>query len=213
MVEKDRKKWSRRPKRQRENKFMKITAKLNHLHMSPRKIRLVADLIRGMDAKEAETQLKFLTKRAARPILKLLNSAVANASHNFDVEKDNLFISEIQVNEGPTLKRWRARAMGRAAPIMKRTSHINLVLETKKEVKKKKKKVPKPEVVKLEDAEKIKKGPPSEEVKEKPQPAADQPKVGIPPTRPYPTTSKSKKKFWSRQTFGNVKKIFRRKSF
>lgn len=187
---------------------MKITAKLNHLKMSPRKVRLVADLIRGMDAKEAETQLKFLTKRAARPILKLLNSAVANASHNFDVEKDNLFISEIQVNEGPTLKRWRARAMGRAAPIMKRTSHINLVLETKKDVKKKKK-VPKPEVVKLKDAEEIKKGPPSEEVKEKPVP---KPKP-TPPSRPYPTTSKSKKKFWSRQTFGNIKKVFRRKAF
>ncbi len=181
--------------------------------MSPRKVRLVADLVRGMDAKKAETQLKFLTKRAARPFLKLLNSAVANASHNFDVEKDNLFISEIQVNEGPTLKRWRARAMGRAAPIMKRTSHINLVLETKKEVKKKKKKIPKPEVVKLEDAKEIKKGPPSEKVKEKPQPTADQPRAGTPPTRPYPTTSKSKKKFWSRQTFGNVKKMFRRKSF
>lgn len=190
---------------------MKIAAKLNHLRMSPRKVRLVADLVRGMDAKEAETQLKFLTKRAAGPLLKLLNSAVANASHNFDVEKDNLFVSEIQVNEGPTLKRWRARAMGRAAPIMKRGSHINLVLETKKEVKKKKKKVPKPEVVKLEDAKEIKKGPPSEKVEEKEKPIA-KPKP-IPPTRPYPTTSKSKKKFWSRQTFGNVKKIFRRKAF
>jgi hypothetical protein len=143
---------------------------------------------------------------------------VANASHNFDVEKDNLFISEIQVNEGPTLKRWRARAMGRAAPIMKRTSHINLVLETKKEVKKKKKKIPKPEVVKLEEGDKIKKGPPSEKVAA-PKGGEPRPEISgregkpIPPTRPYPTTSKSKKKFWSRQTFGNVKKMFRRKSF
>jgi large subunit ribosomal protein L22 len=189
---------------------MKVKASLNHLRMSPRKVRLVADFIRGMDVKEAETQPKFLTKRAAGPVLKLLNSATSNAQHNFDIEKDNLFISEIQVNEGPTLKRWRARAMGRAAPIMKRTSHINLVLETKKEVKVKKKKEAKPEVVKLGEGEKIKKEL-VEKVEEEKKPT-QKPKP-VPPIRPYPTTSKSKKKFWSRQTFGNVKKIFRRKAF
>jgi len=185
---------------------MKITAKLNHLRMSPRKVRLVADLVRGMDVKEAEIQLKFLTKRAAGPILKLLNSAVANASHNFNIEKDNLFISEIQVSEGPTLKRWRARAMGRAAPIMKRTSHISLILETKKEVKIKKRKEPKPDVVRLKEVEDIKTRP-EEKVVEKEEPVP-KPKPTA-PAKPYPTTSKSKKKFWSRQTFGNVKKIFR----
>jgi len=178
--------------------------------MSPRKIRLVADLVRGMDVEEAEIQLKFLTKKAAKPILKLLNSAVANASHNFGIEKSNLFISEIQVNEGPILKRWRARAMGRAAPIMKRTSHLNLVLETKKEINIKKKKVEKPEVVKLEDIEDIKKKP-EEKITEEEKPVP-KPKP-TPPAKPYSTTSKSKKKFWSRQTFGNVKKLFRRKSF
>jgi large subunit ribosomal protein L22 len=190
---------------------MKITANLNHLRMSPRKVRLVADFIRGMDVKEAETQLRFLTKKAAGPVLKLLNSAIANASHDFDIEKDNLYISEIQINEGPTLKRWRARAMGRAAPIMKRTSHINLVLETKKGVKAKKKKAEKTEVVKLGDAEKIKKGLPSEKVEEKEKQIPKS--KPTPPTKPYSTTSKSKKKFWARQTFGNVKKMFRRKSF
>lgn len=190
---------------------MKVSAKLSHLRMSPRKVRLVADLVRGLDAKEAETQLKFLTKRGAEPVLKLLNSAVANAQHNFDIEKDNLFISEIQVNQGPTLKRWRARAMGRAAPVMKRTSHINLVLETKKEVKVKKKKEAKPEVVKLGSAEDIKKEKPAEKVEEEKKPV-EKPRP-TPPSRPYPTTSKSKKKFFSRQTFGNIKKVFRRKSF
>ncbi len=189
---------------------MKVAAKLNHFRMSARKVRLVADLVRGMDVKEAETQLRFLAKRAAEPILKLLNSAAANAQHNFNIEKDNLFISEIQVNEGTPFKRWRARAMGRAAPIMKRTSHINLVVETKKEVKVKKRKEPKPEVVKLEDAKDIKKRP-KEKIAEEEKPV---PKLKpTPPTKPYPTTSRSKKKFWSRQTFGNVKKIFRRKSF
>ncbi len=190
---------------------MKVIAKLNHLRISPKKVRLVADLIRGVDVREAENQLKFLTKRAAEPILKLLNSAVANAQHNFGVEKDNLFISEIQVNEGPTTKRWRARAMGRAAPIMKRTSHINLVLETKKEVKPKKKPATKPEVVKLKEREEIKGKTPVEGI-EKEKKSILKP-MSVPPSRPYSTTSKSKKKFWTRQTFGNVKKMFRRKSF
>lgn len=190
---------------------MQINASLNHLRISPRKIRLITDLVRGMDVKEAETQLKFLTKRVAEPILKLLNSAISNASHNFNIEKDNLFISEIQVNEGPTLKRWRARAMGRAAPIMKRTSHITLVLETKKEIKVKKRPTEKPRVVKLEDIEKIKKEQPIKKVEEEKKPI-QKPKP-TPPSRPYSTTSQSKKKFWSRQTFGNVKKIFKRKAF
>ena len=190
---------------------MKIKARLNHIRISPKKVRLIAGLVRNMDVKKAEIHLRISTKQAAGPFLKLLNSAASNASHNFNIEKDNLFISEIQVNEGPTLKRWRARAMGRSAPIMKRTSHIDLVLETKKEVKIKKKKVEKPEVVKLGDIKEIKKVPPSERVEEKSQPTADQPKVS--PPKPYPATSKSKKKFWSRQAFGNIKKAFRRKSF
>lgn len=190
---------------------MKVVAKLNHLRMSPRKVRLVADLIRGMDVKEAEDRLKFLIKRGALPLLKVLKSATANAWHNFNIEKDNLFISEIQVNQGPTLKRWRARAMGRAYPIMKRTSHINLVLETKKEVKAKKKKEPKPEVVKLEKAKEIKKEAPVERIEEKERPSP-KPKPA-PPVRPYRASPDSKRRFFSRQTFGNVKKMFRRKSF
>ncbi len=180
--------------------------------MSPRKVRLVADYIRGMDVDKAETQLRFSSKRAAGPILKLLKSAVANAQSNFDIEKTNLLIAEIQVNEGPVLKRWRARAMGRAAPIMKRTSHINLVLDTKKKVKIKKKKEEKPEVVKLDTLDELKE-------KEKPEEKTSEKKGQIskpettPPSRPYGATSKSKKKFWSRQTFGNIKKAFRRKAF
>jgi len=191
---------------------MKITAKLNHLRIAPRKVRLVADIIRGRDVKEAEIQLKFLARRAAEPLLKLLNSAVSNAQHNFNIEKDNLYISELQINEGPPLKRWMPRAMGRSAQIMKRTSHINLVLETKKEVKVKKVKKAKPEVVKLEKGEEIKSGKPIEKVEEMLQPRAEKPKP-TPPPRPYTTTGQAKKKFFSRQTFGNFRKMFRRKSF
>ena len=119
---------------------MKVIAKLNNLRISPRKVRLVADLIRGLDVSDAKVQLNFLIKRSSRPMLKLLNSAVANASHNFKLDENNLYISELIVNEGPTLKRIMPRAMGRAFYIRKRTSHITLVLEEKKKVEKNDKK-------------------------------------------------------------------------
>lgn len=118
---------------------MSVTAKLKHLRISPRKVRLVANLIKGMRAEEAEVRLRFLPKRAARPILKLLNSAIANAEHNFNLAKENFYISKIIVEEGPSLKRWLPRAMGRATPILKRTSHIALFLDKRAEETKKEK--------------------------------------------------------------------------
>jgi len=110
---------------------MQTTAKLRHLRQSPRKVRLVADMIRGLDVLAANDQLKFVDKRATKPILKLINSAIANAEHNDKLTKENLFIKEIRVDEGPTLKRWRPRAFGRAGAIRKRTSHISLILAEK----------------------------------------------------------------------------------
>jgi len=110
---------------------MKVKAKLNNLRISPRKVRLVIDLIRGLDIVGAKTQLNFLVKKSARPISKLLDSAVANAKNNFGLDESNLYISEIFAGEGPVLKRIMPRAMGRAFPIMKRTSHITIVLEEK----------------------------------------------------------------------------------
>ncbi len=107
---------------------METKAKLRYLRMSPRKVRLVVDLVRGMEVGAAVKQLKFSSKRAALPVLKLINSAVANAENNFKLKKDNLFIKEIKVDQGPALKRWRARAMGRAASIKKFTSHVTVVL-------------------------------------------------------------------------------------
>ncbi len=108
---------------------MKVDAKLNYLRIAPRKVRLVADSIRGRKVNEAEYRLRFTPKRASGPVSKLLNSAIANAEHNFDLKKDNLYISEIRVDEGPTLKRWRPRARGAANQIQKKTSHITIVLE------------------------------------------------------------------------------------
>ncbi|MFH1392462.1 MAG: 50S ribosomal protein L22 [bacterium] len=104
--------------------MLQFKAQLNYLRISPRKVRLAADLIRGLNVSEAEQQLRFCAKRSAKPLLKLLKSAIANAKNASD-----LYISEIRVNPGPTLKRWRARARGTAAMIRKRTSHIIIILE------------------------------------------------------------------------------------
>jgi len=194
-----------------------ITAKLKHLRISPRKVRLVANLIRGLNVSEAEKQLKFLPKRAAEPVLKLLNSAVANALNNFKALKENLSVAKITVDSGSTLKRWMPRAMGRATPVKKRTSHITIVLESKeplpvlptdrpikKEDKKKEKTdasiVGKKDLGLLEEV--------SQPIEEKEE---IKPKLST-PNKPYQTTSQSKKKFFSRQTFGNAQKRFRRKA-
>jgi len=114
---------------------MDIHASLRFLRMAPRKVRLVVDAVRGLPALEAETRLSFMNKGAALPVLKLLKSAVANAEHNFHLSKNGLVIKKITVDGGPTVKRSRPRAFGRAAPIRLRTSHINIVLsdETAKE--------------------------------------------------------------------------------
>ncbi|MEM6430349.1 MAG: 50S ribosomal protein L22 [Deinococcota bacterium] len=107
-----------------------------HLHMiriTPQKTRLVADLVRGCDVEKAEDILRFTPRRAAQPILKLLQSAKANAVNNHDMFEDSLFVSKIMVDEGPTLKRYLPRARGRADLLRKRTSHITIVLEERDE--------------------------------------------------------------------------------
>jgi large subunit ribosomal protein L22 len=96
--------------------------------MAPRKVRLVADLIRGKAVGLAVTELTFLRKDAALPVLKLVKSAMANAEHNFKLDSATLRVKTITVDGGATLKRFRPRAHGSAAPIRKRTSHINLIL-------------------------------------------------------------------------------------
>ncbi|MCD6471388.1 50S ribosomal protein L22 [bacterium] len=119
---------------------MEIKAISKYLRISPKKMRLVADLIRRhkFTVEEAEAQLKFIRKRASDFIVKTLKSAISNAEHNFGIDKKNLFVKNIIVNEGPVLKRWRARAFGRAAPIKKRSSHLEIILETIEPVKTKK---------------------------------------------------------------------------
>ncbi len=122
---------------------MQVTAKLSNLRTAPRKVRQVADLVRGKDVTKAQAILSFTVNKSARNVLKLLNSAVASAKHNHQIEENNLVISKITVDEGPKLKRWHPMSRGRAYPILKRTSHIALILTEKNPVKKTTKKVTK----------------------------------------------------------------------
>jgi large subunit ribosomal protein L22 len=135
---------------------MEIRAEAKHIRQSPRKTRLVADIIRGENALGALDYLRFVHKEAAKPITKLLVSVLANAEHNFKLKKENLYIKTITIDGGPMLKRSMPRAFGRATPIRKRSCHIIMILderivkepaETAKEIKKKE----------LKLAEKIKK--------------------------------------------------------
>lgn len=107
-------------------------ASLNDLHMAPRKVRLIANLIKGLPIQEAEAQLILQSRRAAKPLVKLLRSAVANAKNNKKLNPDQLLIKSIVVNQGTILKRFLPRAMGRATPIQKKISHITMVLEETK---------------------------------------------------------------------------------
>ena len=113
------------------NSMKEVPAQLNYLRMSPRKVREVADVIRGRPVQAAQEYLKFLSKSPRAPLAKLLKSAVHNAKHNYGLEPEKLFIKELRVDGGPTLKRQMPRAFGRAFPIRKRSSHITLVLGEK----------------------------------------------------------------------------------
>ena len=138
---------------------MQVSAKLKNLRVSQRKTRLVVDLIRGKEVATAKSQLQFSTKKTSENILCLLNSAIANAKNNFNLDENNLYVASIVVEEGPTLKRWRPRAMGRASAIKKRTCSVNIILhEIKKEEKADKKtKAEKKKAEKEADTEKASK--------------------------------------------------------
>ena len=121
-----------------------ITASLNEYRQSPRKVRLVANLIKGKRVSVALDILKFADKRAADPLAKLINSAVANAKNNFSIDSAELFVKDMRVDKGEVLMRRMPRARGSANPIRKRSSHIIVTLEEKtlvapKEVKAEKK--------------------------------------------------------------------------
>jgi large subunit ribosomal protein L22 len=112
-----------------ENGGVRVRASAKYVRVAPRKARLVADQVRGLGVDEALSQLAFSTRGAAVDIRKLIGSAAANAENNNDLDPEEMVIAEINVDEGPTLKRWRARARGRATRIEKRTCHVTVVLK------------------------------------------------------------------------------------
>ena len=110
---------------------MEVNAKLRFVRIAPRKAQLVADLIRGKKSEEALNILTFTKKAAAKILIKLLKSAIANATQKKNIDVDRLYIKKIAVDQGPTMKRFQPRALGRATTIRKRTSHIDIVLDEK----------------------------------------------------------------------------------
>jgi large subunit ribosomal protein L22 len=112
---------------------MEAKAIAKYIRISPRKVRLVVDLIRGKKVDEALSILKYTPKRASEAVTKVVKSAAANAEHNLQADKEELFVTSAYVDQGPTFKRFQPRAMGRADVLRKRTSHITIVVGDKKE--------------------------------------------------------------------------------
>jgi large subunit ribosomal protein L22 len=112
---------------------MEVRAEAKYVRVTAFKARRVVDLIRGLHVEEARRVLDFTPRSAAAPVKKVLNSAVANAEHNHQLPADTLYVSKAYVDEGPTLKRFRPRALGRAYRVRKRTSHITVVVDSREE--------------------------------------------------------------------------------
>ena len=140
-------------KSDQKKEISEVKARARFLRTSPRKAKLIVDLIRGLNIDQAIGQLSFTNKGASKPVLKLLNSAVANAEHNFKLNKDDLYIKYIVANQGPTLHRWQPAAFGRAHPIRKRSTHLEITLGLKKNNLKI---VQKPKVTKMKTSSKVK---------------------------------------------------------
>ena len=116
----------------RENADRRPRAIARYVRISARKVKIVIDLIRGKSVAEAKAILMYTPKAASAVVEKLLDSAVANAENNLELNRDSLYVAEVYANQGPTLKRFRPRAQGRATRIRKRTSHITIVLDQAK---------------------------------------------------------------------------------
>jgi large subunit ribosomal protein L22 len=128
---------------------MEVRANAKFIRVAPRKVRLVTNVIKGMNVGDALNQLAFIRKHGAKAVIKLVNSGIANAVNNFELDRNNLYIKTLTVDQGPILYRWMPKAMGRATQIRKKTSHIWLVLDERvpsKAVKSKKDKKAKEEI-------------------------------------------------------------------
>jgi len=125
---KEKKEKAVKPVKNAAKAVTEVHASLRHLRIAPLKMRLVINLIRGKNAMEAVDRLRLINKAGANPVSRLINSALANAVNNFSLDKNDLYIKKIIVNESPILRRWQPRAHGRSAPIRKRGSHVELIL-------------------------------------------------------------------------------------
>lgn len=114
---------------------MKVHATLNNLRIAPRKVRLVTHALIGVDTREALLQLKKMVKKSSDPLYVLLVSAVANATNNFGLDENNLYVESIRVGDGLRLERWLPRAFGRATPLIRRGSNVTIILEERVEGK------------------------------------------------------------------------------
>ncbi|MDW7662403.1 MAG: 50S ribosomal protein L22 [Bacillota bacterium] len=110
---------------------MQARAEAKYIRISPRKMKPIANLVRGKSVKDAQAILKFTPRKGAEIFLKVLNSAVANAENNHHMDVDTLIVKDIYANQGPTMKRWNAGSMGRANPILRRSSHVGVVVAEK----------------------------------------------------------------------------------
>ena len=110
---------------------MQARSEAKHIRISPRKMKPIADLVRGKNVKDAQAILKFTPRKGAEIFLKVLNSAVANAENNNHLDVDTLIVKDIYANQGPTMKRWNAGSMGRANPVLRRSSHVGVVVAEK----------------------------------------------------------------------------------
>src|SRR3989344_1411184 len=155
-----------------------VSAQLNNLRISPRKVRAVADLIKGLDADMARAQLQYITRRPARHFLKLLDSALSNAQHNSGLDKNYLYIKEIIVNEGMKLKRYKPKGFSLTMPIQKKTSHIKIVLAELSEEKRKKKAELIARMPKVEER-KEEKGKEKKEIKAEQKPKTEKPSLKV----------------------------------
>jgi large subunit ribosomal protein L22 len=107
---------------------MEVRAKTKHISISPQKLRLVCDKVRGLGAEQALTVLQYMPQKGAEIVSKTMSAAVANAENNFDLSRNNLFVAQIFADEGPSLKRMKAGARGRYKPRIRRTSHLTIIL-------------------------------------------------------------------------------------
>lgn len=181
----------------------KVEAQLNYLRIAPRKVRALAEIIKGLDIDAARAQLRYATRRPAKPLEKLLNSAAANARSNFGLDPGYLYIKEIIVNEGMKLKRYKPKGFGMAMPIQKKTSHVKIVLDELPEAERKKKDEMLNKVKKFEAAK-------TDQVPEaKTEKAGKEEKAKI-KSEFRPTVKKEEAKGKKKGVFGGVKSLGRR---